>query len=325
MANYADITGLTTGSINCTNMIFMNHGERVASEPWVRDQLYDLWNAIGDVSRSAGEASRKGNAASIVKAEWIGKQGKYGGYSIGMRFTKGNGSTFDSNATGDLAGAYHGHKVDLNLSGVYLQATAAKYSGNGTTTYGKSINLSHKHDISGSGVDSSGILTIKWGATNFNSATDSTIDLSSWLRTQFKSFYEGITLQSVSPDEDTQTTTVTVTIGGPTVFGYTPSSRDLTSGTGVLSNYWKAAYNAGWDAAAEASGLNEDTDTVTYPISGGKTKSVTAKANASIDDDCDAAADSFTIEVGDIGSTAYGAPYHTGGAWIDKKWVSWTK
>jgi hypothetical protein len=37
LANYIDTANLTAGSILCKEDIFMSNGEKVATEPWVRD------------------------------------------------------------------------------------------------------------------------------------------------------------------------------------------------------------------------------------------------------------------------------------------------
>lgn len=109
----------------------------------------------------------------------------------------------------------------------------------------------------------------------------------------------------------------------------TVGDANFTEATGEYtidcSAWLEAAKKQGWEEAAEGCGLNSLTNSVKYPTSTyGIHDTKTAKAHASIDDNCDATADSFTIEVGDIGSTAYGAPRHTGGAWIDDTWITWS-
>lgn len=165
MAENIDANLINAGAVNGEAMY--EKMERLATQVWVTNALADLWNAIGDVSNSAGAASKKGQSLSITEVE-LNCYPTYGpfGWTGVIVMTRGNRSIITSNVRN--VNLTHQHIVELSLSGSTLKAKASTISMAATSG---SVSLNHTHDVSFS--FSSGIVNCKIGGANFNSTSSS--------------------------------------------------------------------------------------------------------------------------------------------------------
>ena len=190
-ANILDCNSLNTaGNISAFNM-YMNK-EKVATEPWVYNQLAEVWNSLNDISNAAGSNAdsvrRLGSKlASAVVTSMGGRKTGDGEYTIDYK-NKNGGVVFSVPMT-DIS---HGHQLKLTGTSLSMEARARDNN--------EGIELAHHHGITGT-MSGNGTLTINWESTNFNSATGtSTIDCSSWLTARVHEIF--VTYTTVKPTVD---------------------------------------------------------------------------------------------------------------------------
>ena len=141
----------------------------VATQKWVNRILQKVWDALNGIANDAGNASRTSHAKAIVAADWGGAISGNGSYQIYMIFTRGNGSTFNSSSTGELAGGAHGHNTTVVRDGTNIKVDVKS----GSCTWSASstgVSIDHSHDIEFK-ISSGGEITGTVSGANFSKAT----------------------------------------------------------------------------------------------------------------------------------------------------------
>lgn len=231
----------TAGALHAIN-IYANH-EKVATEPWVYEQLKDVYDRLNAVGGGAGGAMSMTGGLGGVLSSLVTVQVKRdvvsdNGY---MDLVGYNHEEAEIWRCKEIAATNHAHRLGFNGTKLNMGMTCSMFSSD------SEIDLDHNHTITGS-VNSSGVLSLSWGDTNFNSATgSSTIDLSTWLTTQIAQAFKSASIEAKL--------TVNDGAGGGDASAY--AIAKLTFG-GVTSSIISETVTGTWDCTSSHGASNSE-------------------------------------------------------------------
>ena len=180
VANNVSANIIEVSALNGTEM-YMNY-DKVATQPWVKDLLDDIWGAIEDIWARLKKLDSNSYSRTIVGGRL--DTGNHGGLLSLYLTTAAGKDVYIS----QVAAPNHTH--GLNFNGGKLNVTVTK--GVGETV--DSVDLNHVHPLEGSFTD--GTFTIKVGKADFPNTTPTeytySVTSSQWYKNQIaKAHQEG--------------------------------------------------------------------------------------------------------------------------------------